>query len=341
VGCLQHYRFHSLQTFLSIALALSPTTTYRLSPAFRASALSFSLAQIFHAPRHSFNFAVVHVPQSARLAHAPLAVDPSLFSLYHLLMSRKLLLLASLLLVATSLSAQSVDDIISSYIAARGGLDKIKSVKTERVSGMISFGPDADGPFIVERMRPLKLHMEITINGQTLIRVYDGKAAGWVYNPFTPNPAVVPMSPYDLTNIFDEADFDGPFVDYKDKGNKIEFVDKEQILGKAAYKLKLTNKTGDVSLFYFDATNSLLLKWEGTRKINEKDVPWESFFHDFREVNGLKYPFLIESDAPGTDQTQRITAEKIEVNIPLEDSRFGKPNPPAPAPPPADAPKPQ
>ena len=255
-------------------------------------------------------------------------------------MSRKLLLFASFLLVSTSLSAQSVDDIISSYIAARGGLDKIKSVKTERVSGMISFGPDADGPFIVERMRPLKLHMEITINGQTLIRVYDGKAAGWVYNPFTPNPAVVPMSQYDLTNIFDEADFDGPFVDYKDKGNKIEFVDKQQILGKSAYKLKLTNKTGDVSFFYFDATNSLLLKWEGTRKINEKDVPWESFFHDFREVNGLKYPFLIESDAPGTDQTQRITAEKIEVNIPLEDSRFGKPNPPAPATPPPDAPKP-
>jgi hypothetical protein len=255
-------------------------------------------------------------------------------------MSRKLLLFASFLLVSTSLSAQSVDDIISSYIAARGGLDKIKSVKTERVSGMISFGPDADGPFIVERMRPLKLHMEITINGQTLIRVYDGKAAGWIYNPFTPNPAVVPMSQYDLTNIFDEADFDGPFVDYKDKGNKIEFVDKQQILGKSAYKLKLTNKTGDVSFFYFDATNSLLLKWEGTRKINEKDVPWESFFHDFREVNGLKYPFLIESDAPGTDQTQRITAEKIEVNIPLEDSRFGKPNPPAPATPPPDAPKP-
>lgn len=253
-------------------------------------------------------------------------------------MFRKLTLLCAFALFATSLSAQTVEQILSDYVAARGGLDKIRSVKTERVTGIISFGPDADGPFLVERKRPLMMHMEITLNGQTLIRTYDGKSAGWVYNPFTPNASVQPMTEADLRNIFDEADFDGPFVDYKEKGNKIEFVDKAEILGKPAFKLKLTSKAGDVSYFYFDATTHLLLKWEGMRKLGDKDVPWETFFHEFREVNGLKYPFLIESDAPGTDQTQRITAEKIEVDIPLDDSRFGKPNPPPPPPAPASAP---
>jgi len=267
-------------------------------------------------------------------------VDPSAISLYHLSMSRLLLLLAAFILSVTSVSAQSVDEIIANYVAARGGLDKIKSVKTERVTGTISFGPDADGLFFVERMRPLKLHMEITLNGQTLIRVYDGKSAGWIYNPFTPNPSVQPMAENDLQNIIDEADFDGPFVDYKDKGNKIEFAGKQDILGKTANKLKLTNKSGDVSFFFFDVSNGLLLKWEGTRRIADKDVPWESFFHDFREVNGLKYPFLIDSDAPGTDQTQRIIAEKIEVNLPMENTRFEKPAPPASAPAPAAPPAP-
>jgi outer membrane lipoprotein-sorting protein len=245
-------------------------------------------------------------------------------------MFRKLLVAVVFFVLATPVWAQSVDEVISNYISARGGLDKIKSINTERVTGRISFGPDADGPFLVERKRPLKMHMEIELNGQTVIRVYDGKSAGWIYNPFTTNPSVQPMSDLDLHNISDEADFDGPFVDYKAKGNKIELVDKVQMLGKPAYKLKLTDKNGDVSFFYFDASTALLLKWEGNRKINDKDVPWESFFHDFREVNGLKYPFLIESDAPGTDQTQRITAEKIDVNLPLDDSLFGKPNAPAP-----------
>jgi hypothetical protein len=273
------------------------------------------------------------------------AVDPSPFSLYHLPMSRRLLYVAALFLAALPLSAQSVDEIISNYVAARGGLDKIKSVKTERVTGTISFGPDAEGPFLVERERPLKMHMEISLSGQTLIRVYDGKSAGWIYNPFMPNPSVQPMSVYDLANIFDEADFDGPFIDYKEKGNKIEFVEKTEIVGKPAYKVKLISKNGEASFFYFDASTSLLLKWEGNRKVEGKDVPWESFFRDFRDINGLKYPFLVESDAPGTQQTQKITAEKIEVNIPIENSLFEKPNLPAaataPAVPPADTPKPQ
>ena len=253
-------------------------------------------------------------------------------------MVRKLITFAAFLFLTASLQAQTADEIVAQYIEARGGLAKIKSVKTECVTGTISFGADAAGPFLVERKRPLMMHMEIHINGQLLIRTYDGKSSGWTYNPFTGNPNVQPMSADEVRNIFDEADFDGPFVDYKAKGNQIEFVDKEEILGKAAYKVKLTNKSGDVSNFYFDAASHLLLKWEGDRKLADKNVPWETFFHDYREQNGLKYPFLIESDALGTNQTQKITADKIEVNIPIEDSHFGKPNPPAP--PPSDAPAP-
>jgi len=258
-------------------------------------------------------------------------------------MSRKLLFFLLLIAPITPLCAQSVDDIVASYIKARGGLDKIKAVDTERVTGSISLGPDAESTFVLERKRPLKLRMEITVNGQTLIRTFDGKSSGWTYNPFTPDPAVKPMTEEEIRGVQEEADFDGPFIDYKAKRNQLEFVGKQDVLGKPAYKVKLTNKNGDVSSFYFDASTGLLLKWEGTRKVNDKDVPWESYFHDFREVGGVKYPFLIESDAPGTDQSQRINAEKIEANIPIVDARFEKPNPPAAAPapeaPPAEAPK--
>lgn len=253
-------------------------------------------------------------------------------------MMRKLLLLAAFALLSTRISAQAADEIVSKYVAARGGAGKIKAVKTERIIGTISFGPDAEGPFLVERLRPLKMHMEITLNGQTLIRTYDGKSSGWIYNPFSPKPEVQAMTENDLKGIFDEADFDGPFVDYKAKGNQIEFVDKGDVQGKPAYKLKLTNKNNDVSYFYFDADTYLILKWEGARKVADHDVPWESIFHDFRDVEGVKYPFLIESDSPGTEQTQRITADKIEVNVPIDQSHFGKPKPPTP-PAPADPPK--
>jgi outer membrane lipoprotein-sorting protein len=252
---------------------------------------------------------------------------------------RKLSIFVVLLLLPCSVRAQTADEIVTKYIAARGGYDKIKAVRSERVIGTISFGGGVDGLFLVERERPLKMHMEIVLNGSTMIRVYDGKSAGWIYNPFTPNPAVQPMSEADLRNIFDEADFEGPFVDYKQKGSAIEFAGKADVEGKPAYKLKLTNKNGDVSYFYFDAANYLLLEWQGIRKVGETDQTSESYFRDFREVEGLKYPFLIESRSPGTNQSQKLVADKIEVNMPIDAAHFAKPTPPpSPAVPPPSAP---
>jgi hypothetical protein len=239
-----------------------------------------------------------------------------------------------------ALPAQTADDVINAYLKARGGLAKIKAVQTERVTGTITFAPGVEGPFFVERKRPLKMHMEITVNGQSLIRVYDGKSSGWVYNPFLPNPSVAAMSAGDLAGIADEADFEGPFVDYKAKGNQIEYVDKEQIDGKIVQKLKLTGKQGDVSYFFFDAATGLIMKWQGTRKVGDKELPWETYFRDFREVDGLKYPFLVESAGADSDQTQKIAATNIETNIPINESQFAKPKPPAPPAAPADPPKP-
>ncbi len=113
----------------------------------------------------------------------------------------------------------------------------------------------------------------------------------------------------------------------------------------------MTNKSGDVSYFSFDASSYLILRFQGTRKNGDKETPTESFFRDFREVDGLEYPFLVESVSPDTGDTQRIFADKIEVNVTIKESHFEKPalpaastpppaRPAAPADAPSDTPKP-
>ncbi len=133
-----------------------------------------------------------------------------------------------------------------------------------------------------------KLHTEISIDGQKIIRVYDGKSSGWMINPFADTKDVQPLPSEDLKNISDESDFDGPLVDYKAKGNQIELAGKENLDDKPVYRLKLTNKNGDIRFYLFDASSFLLLKWESIRKTGEEELPSESFFSDFREVQGLK-----------------------------------------------------
>ncbi|HYT22500.1 MAG TPA: hypothetical protein VEW05_20000 [Candidatus Polarisedimenticolia bacterium] len=240
-------------------------------------------------------------------------------------MKTKLLSIAGLLLLPFAASAQTAEEIVKKALDARGGVEKIKAVQSERVSGQVSFSRGMAGTFVVELKRPLKMHTEITVEGQKIIRVYDGKSAGWMINPFIGNKEVQPLSSEDLKSISDESDFDGPLVDYKAKGSQIELAGKEKLDDKPVYRLKLTNKNGDVRFYFFDASSFLLLKWQGIRKTGEEELPWESFFSDFHEVQGLKYPFRIDQGSPGTEFKQTLTAEKIEINLPIDDSRFGKP----------------
>ena len=222
-------------------------------------------------------------------------------------------------------SAQTADEIVKKALDARGGLAKIKAVQSERITGRVSFSKGAEGTFVVELKRPQKMHVEISVDGQKIIRVYDGKSSGWMVNPFSETKGAQPLSADELKDISDESDFDGPLVDSKDKGNEIEFVGKELLDDKPVYRLKLTNKNGEVRFYIFDAKTFLLIKWEGKRKTGEEEVPWESYFSEFHEVQGLKYPFRIDQGGPGTDVKEVLMAEKIEIDPPIDESRFAKP----------------
>jgi outer membrane lipoprotein-sorting protein len=239
------------------------------------------------------------------------------------------------LLLPVTAGAQTADEIVSKALAARGGVDKIKAVQSERITGRITFPQGLEGTFVLELKRPRRMHIEISIQGQKVIRVYDGKSAGWMVNPFAENKDVQPMSAEELKNISDESDFDGPLVDYKAKGSEIELVGKEEFDDKPVYRLKLTNKNSDVRFYLFDASSFALVKWEGVRRIEDKEFSWESFFSDFRDVQGMKFPFRIEQGSPGTEIKQNLITDKIEINPQIDDAQFSKPAAPTP---PAEAP---
>src|SRR5580658_2648076 len=103
-------------------------------------------------------------------------------------MTRSLLALASaalffpLLVGAQSTGNLTVDEIIAKNIQARGGLEKIKSVKTIRSSGKITMG-DLRAKVVQENLRPNEVRQEFIIQGMAEIEAYDGKT-GWRIEPF-------------------------------------------------------------------------------------------------------------------------------------------------------------
>lgn len=251
-------------------------------------------------------------------------------------MLRKCLLgLAAGAFLALPASAQTVDEIIAKNVDARGGLDKLKSVKTMRMSGKMTVGPGIEAPISMEMKRPNNVRMEITFQGNTGVQAYDGKD-GWAISPFSGKKEPEPMSADDLKEAEEQADMDGPLVDYKAKGHAVELVGKEKVEGSEVYKIKVALKNGDTRYLYIDADSFLEIKSESKRTVRGSEVELETTIGDYKEVGGLLVPHSFQSGAKGRPEKQNITVDKVELNPALDDTRFKMPASPKP-----EAPKPE
>ena len=233
-------------------------------------------------------------------------------------------LLAPIAHADTAAAPMSVDDILAKHYEACGGLAKMKAVNTMRVTGTITLGPGMEAPFTMERKRPGMRRMEFSLQGMTGIQAFDGSKT-WSVMPFMGKKDPEVGTDEDNKNAQDDADFDGALVDYKTKGHTIELMGKEPVEGADAYKLKVTKKNGNIEYDYLDAETFLLVKTEGKVKRRGTEMEGETTFSDYKEVDGLMQPFSMESGAKEMPQKQKLTFTKIELNVPLDDSRFAVP----------------
>ncbi len=246
---------------------------------------------------------------------------------------------------ASKLSAATI---VERNVAARGGLAAWQAVHTLSWSGKLDAGgnnqrdfkapgmpaaapvkdPNAQVqlPFVMEMKRGRQTRLEIVFNGKTAVQVYDG-THGWKVRPFLNRDDVEAYTPDELKAAADAAELDGLLIDYAAKGTKIEVEGMEPVEGKPAYKLKLTLKDNHVTHDWIDAQSFLEVKIEGTpRRLDGKLHSSAAYLRDYRKVDGLQIPFVIETSVQGVQRTEKIQIEKVVVNPRLEDSRFAKPS---------------
>jgi outer membrane lipoprotein-sorting protein len=240
-------------------------------------------------------------------------------------MIRRLVIAACLApaLFGIAASAQSADDIVNKHIAARGGLEKMRAIKTLKMSGTATLGPGLQAPFTMQLVRPGRMRMELSIQGKALVQATDGSAP-WMINPFAGSTTAEAMSAEDAKDVEQQADIDGPLVDYKAKGHTVELVGKEDFEGTDVYKLKLTLKGGDVQYIYLDASTLLQLRETTKRTRDGKEMEIESFASNYKPVEGVLMPFAVETKINGQPQFA-VALDSIEVNKPVDESVFKMP----------------
>jgi hypothetical protein len=234
-----------------------------------------------------------------------------------------ILAFATIALLPVSVPAQSVDEVIANNVKARGGLDKIKAVRSVRTTSKLTQG-SFRAAYVQENKRPDRVREEAIIQGLAQVQAYDGKV-GWQISPFSGRKDPERMSQDDTKTLVIDADIDGALVDYKQKGHKAELVGHDSVEGTDCYKLKVSLKNGDVRYYFLDSDSFLELKIENQSNIRGTVQYTETYFGDYEQVNGIYYPFAVETGDKGSDSRTKFTVDKVELDIPLDDARFSMP----------------
>jgi hypothetical protein len=226
------------------------------------------------------------------------------------------------------MEAGTANSIARSVRVARGGRGRANRPTSAEVSASttkVAAEQQAQLPFVLEMKSPRKSRLEIEFAGKTAVQVYDG-VKGWKVRPFLNRNEVEPFTEEEAKAEAGKPDIMGPLIDYAAKGTKVTLEGSEAVEGRNAYKLKLITKGGDARHIWIDAQNFLDVKVEGVpRRMDGKMRSVWIYQRDFKPVQGLMMPFVMETAIDGYHETHKIIVEKAAVNPKLADSLFAKP----------------
>ena len=240
-------------------------------------------------------------------------------------MRQSLIVLLAVLCCSLFASSQTADELISKNIQAKGGMDAIKAIKTIRMAGRLDAGGGFTARVGQENMRPNLLRETFSLQGMTAVQAYDGSTA-WQIRPFGGHKDPELMGEDDVRDLLIDADFDGPLVDYKAKGNAVEFLGHDTLDGDDVLRLKVTLKNGDIVYYYLDPDTFLEIRTERQEFVRGAVRENVADLGSYKKVGGVMYPFSLAS-GPKNDPSswQSVTIEKMEVNVPLSSSEFAVP----------------
>src|SRR5213082_239570 len=212
---------------------------------------------------------------------------------------RFVILLVSTALIAAKGFAQdknqpTVDELVSKNVEAKGGTDALHALQSLRLTGkMLVNQGKIQLAYLQTKKQPGEVRTEASLQGMTQIDAYDGKE-GWKVSPFFGRRDPERMSADDVKALVEDAEMDGPLVDWQAKGNAVEYLGTEDVDGTPAHKLKVTRKNRDVSFVYLDPEHFLEIRVVTQRTRHGAYEQVETDLGDYEKAGGVFVPTSIE-----------------------------------------------
>jgi len=217
--------------------------------------------------------------------------------------------------------SQTADELIAKNIEARGGIEKMKAIKNLRVTGKFEGGDGFTASVGQENERPNLVRETFSLQGMTAVQAYDG-ATGWRIQPFGGKKDPELMGEDDMRDLLLDADFDGPLVDYKEKGSTVEYLGHDVVDGDDALRLKVTLKNGDIIYDYLDPDTFIEIRKEIQQFIRGSVRDRVVGLGSYKPVAGVMYPFSMSQGPKNNPDSQTVTVQKMEVNVTIDPADF-------------------
>jgi len=217
---------------------------------------------------------------------------------------------------------ETVDGLVAKNIEAKGGAEALRNLKSVSLKGrMLVNQGRIELVYSAVKKRPGSVRSEITLQGMTAVQAYDG-TEGWKISPFGGRKDPEKMTPDDAKALIEDAEIDGPLVDWKEKGSTVEYLGTEDVDGTQAHKLRVSRKNGDINYVYLDPDAFLEIRIITQRTEQGAQVEVETDLGDYEKVGGVFLPFSLESGPKGGTDKQKLILEKGEANVTVDDAQF-------------------
>jgi hypothetical protein len=203
------------------------------------------------------------------------------------------------------------------WIAARGGRDRLSSIKDIRASYDVKLPQQGLTVTMITYKKGLnKYRRDQKVMGMTIMQVINGET-GWMTDQNTGSIVDMPKEIYGQLGA--PANEHEALLDPEKFGHIITYEGRKSVLAKEYILLNQASKEGVVVTHYIDPNTFLRYKYAWT----QSGVATEVFESDYRDVDGIKVPFLSRQIQNG-QEVAIITATEYKFNTNMEDSLFDR-----------------
>ena len=214
----------------------------------------------------------------------------------------------------------SVDDVLNKYVEALGGKDALAKLTSRVMTGSLI---TSDGRVVsreIDAAAP-SMMLDIRRTGSEFGDFSEGfdSTSGWRKG----NRGIEDLNGDQLADARMEAQF-MPAQRIKDLYSKLAVLELDKTDTEPAYVVTgVSTISGKRERLFFGMQSGLLLRRSVVTENYLGSITTDTYFEDYRTMNGIKTPMLVSEYTPDSGSIMKIN--RVEYNVQIDAAKFKKP----------------